>query len=183
MCEWCGKYVNNFVPDGDMKFCPECNKPGLIKACAKCSAPIPFPPQLYCLSCGERLTIMPMVQQAGGYVPAVVAEPEKDRREQLESKGNNWYEVLRGKAEGPDEKAKVPPPIGWTANEFARLVKEAVGQVGEQPEEEPAIVTPVTVRSCRTCGIKVTFYGLFDSYKCPICNKPGEELADQPPPG
>lgn len=185
MCEWCGQYTNNFVMDGDMVFCPACNRPSLMRACAKCDAPIPFPPQLYCLSCGERLTIMPMVEQGKGYVPAVITEPEKERREQLESKGNNWYDVLRGRAEGAEKAptTKAKPPGGWTNEDFNKLIAEARGQAGEQPVQQQEEQAPAVRRMCKECAVKLTFQGPWDEYKCPICGNAAVEIAGQNPAG
>src|SRR5882672_5386045 len=105
VCAWCGKFYNNFVPYGEMTFCPTCGKGMLRKDCSHCGASIPFPPQWKCFACGEWLTIMPMVEVAPGqfaHSGDVVTEPDAAHRKNLEEKGNNWYDVVRGKAEGPD---------------------------------------------------------------------------------
>jgi len=170
ICEWCGKYTNNFQPYGEMKFCPHCGKAMLRKDCPKCGAPIPVPPQIKCLACGEWLTMMPMtVDPQGNLVHSAdaVQEPDKDHRQQLEVKGNNWYDVVRGKAEGPDpELPDIAPPSGWTPEEFARLMQQA-GGLGDIEAERTVW--------CDHCHIKLRYFGTEEKLAevvCQICAGP-----------
>ena len=174
ICEWCGHYWNNWVPYGEMKWCPNCGKGMLRKDCAKCGTPIPFPPQWKCYSCGEWLTIMPMIEVAPGefvHSGDRIAEPDVEHRKQLEAKGNNWYDVVRGKAEGPDpELPDVAPPRGWTAEEFARLMQQAHG--AEPPTVESHMVF------CDHCKIKLRYIGekqQIEEVFCAICQGPVKE--------
>lgn len=178
ICEWCGHYYNNFVPYGEMNFCPKCNKKMLRKDCGKCGAPIPFPPQFKCFQCGEWLTLMPMVEvEEGHFVHSgdVVKEPDAEHRKQLEVKGNNWMDVVKGKAEGPDpELPDVPPPTGWSPEEFARLMSQANIDIGES-------LIPSHKVWCDHCKIKLRYVGNFtlDQVVCSVCQGPVTPL-DEP---
>jgi len=173
ICEWCGKYWNNWVPYGEMKFCPSCGKAALRKDCSKCGTPIPFPPQWKCFACGEWLTLMPMHEvKEGQFVHSgdVVREPDAEHRKQLESKGNNWLDVVKGKAEGPDpDLPDVPPPAGWTPEDFARLMQQAKAQIPEEGKPSEQTVY------CQHCKVKLRYFGVKEQIadvRCIICNGP-----------
>lgn len=135
ICELCGHYVNNFQPEGAMKWCPYCRREALRDDCPHCHAPIPFPPRMMCLACGLSLTVVPMVDQGDGSPGEVtVVEPTAERRAHLESKGSHWHDVVKGDAEGPEmEKLNLNPPPGWTQEEWEKKLHKAFG--GEIPPD------------------------------------------------
>src|SRR5258708_5079332 len=155
ICEWCGAYTNNYNVGGVLQFCPRCGKGTLRNDCATCGVPIPVPPQLKCLSCGNWLTIMPMTDSASGPVPKEIKEPDPERRKLLESAGNDWWDVVRGKAEGPEVKlteVEGKPPEGWGRRQFAELLGQA--NIEQGAEAELADPQQLIERRCPSCGLR-----------------------------
>lgn len=171
VCELCGHYFNNFQVTGDMKWCPKCSKPSLRSNCPKCEADIPVPPQLKCYSCGSWLTIYPMVQlQDGTIIPADVQEPDAKVRKQLESKGNHWQDVIKGRAEGPTlavpEAQRAKAPGGWEPKDFNEFLSRTLLQHGlAKPAVEP------DVWFCNKCKLPQIFWNT-ENPTCVVCGGP-----------
>lgn len=189
ICEWCGKYVNNYNVGGTLQWCPYCSKGTLRNNCAHCGTPIPVPPQLKCLSCGGWLTIMPMIDTPNGPMPKEIKEPDPERRKLLESAGNNWWDVIRGKADGPQlalPRVEGQPPQGWSRRQFAELL----GQANIEQGAEAELAQQLEERRCPRCGLRS--FGLPEQLqKCLLCGtpfnppqgpQPGQNLDNGPAP-
>ena len=133
-----------------MTFCPNCHNGTLREDCPHCGAPIPFPEQLNCLACGKPFAIVPLKRTAAGnFAHNTVPEPSPEKRKELEAKGADWHDVVTGKAPPPTQDAvpniTVPPPAGWTAEEWSKALREATGgevdAYSALPPREPRIIS------------------------------------------
>lgn len=155
-CEWCGFFVNTFT-NVELHYCPNCHNGTLRDDCPHCGAPIAFPPQLNCLACGGQFTIEKMEPVPGGIGTKNLIEPDAKRRAELEAKGNHWHDVVRGQADGPElPDIPVPPPAGWSKEDWQKKMRGALIDQGEDLISQDAM-TPLPegtlLQQCPNCGV------------------------------
>jgi len=112
-----------------------------------------------------------MVQlQDGTIIPADVQEPDAKVRKQLESKGNHWQDVIKGRAEGPTlavpEAQRAKAPGGWEPKDFNEFLSRTLLQHGlAKPAVEP------DVWFCNKCKLPQIFWNT-ENPTCVVCGGP-----------
>lgn len=182
-CEWCGYFVNTFT-NVELNYCPQCGNGTLRQDCPHCHQPIAFPPRENCLACGKQFTILKLQAVPGGRGSVNIIEPDAIRRKELEAKGNHWYDVVRGQAEGPE----LPPmnqqaPHGWSQEAFDRLLRGAKAAAGENVLGESQVARVQTMlremfpgapmQRCEKCQIEFVLKSEKEAMQeCPFCTTP-----------